>query len=177
MEISLFRHRSPDRHPWAARTVGHTGTVSNSERVVPYDLGQRWSANGSPRLLQESTRAVLVLGPHSDDEDRSLVAIQIHDCDGVWLGPPNDEARSGHRLDSVGLADCAWAGEVLNSEWVSQVLAVNSAHPRHTPGAFTGLRHWILLFKENTAECLGTSLRVRRISRMSGLTDLFGDAP
>jgi hypothetical protein len=149
--------------------------VTSSERVVPYDLGQKWSANGSPRLLQETTRAVLVLGPHGDDRDRSLVAIQVHDCDGVWLGPPNDEARGGHRLDAVGLADCIWVGEVLNSQWISQVKTVDSAHPLNRPESFSGLRHWILLFKENTAECLGTSLTVRRIFGMSGLTDVFED--
>jgi hypothetical protein len=42
---------------------------------------------------------------------------------------------------------------------------VNSVHPRHRPERFEDLRHWILLFKEATAECVGTSLEAQRAKK------------
>lgn len=38
----------------------------------------------------------------------------------------------------------------------------HSVHPRHRPERYADLRHWILLFKEATAECVGRSLEVQR---------------
>jgi hypothetical protein len=51
---------------------------------------------------------------------------------------------------------------VLNGRWIQHQMKVNPAHPRHRPERYADLRHWILLFKETTAECAGTSLEVHR---------------
>lgn len=133
------------------------------QRVIPYDLGVRWDPNGSdPLLVQEGDRAMLVVGCHFDDPDKRLVVVDLHGCSGVWLAGPNDEARSGHRLWTNGLSDCLWSGEVVESSWIAQEMSVNSVHPRHDPERYADLRHWILLFKEKTAECIGTSIGVLR---------------
>lgn len=129
------------------------------ERVVPFDIGVRWDPNGSdPLLIQEDRQAALIVGPHFDDLGKGLVVIRVDGCDGVWLGPPNDEGVSGHRLWNQGLNGCLWAGEVHYSRWIEELERVASVHHRYTPGARADLRHWILLFKEKTAEVLGTRL-------------------
>ncbi len=136
--------------------------VTNSENVVPYEVDTSWSATGSPYLMQSGDKAILIIKASEDDADRRWVIIRVHECCGIVVGPPNEGARSGHRLYSEGLDKCEWAGEVLHSRWISDLAAVNSVHPRHRPEAFSDLRHWILMFKENTVECVGTSLSVSR---------------
>jgi hypothetical protein len=145
-----------------------TGFVTANERVVPYDLGVTWEPNTSdPILLQHRHRALLVVDPHFDDEDQRLVVIRVQPCSGVWLGSPNDEGMSGHRLWSKGLSECLWAGEVLESEWVEGLKDVARAagHPKYNPNSHDSLRHWILRFKESTAECIGDELSVLRSER------------
>jgi hypothetical protein len=138
-----------------------------TENVVPYEVGTSWSAIGAPYLMQTGDKAILVVKAAEGDDDRRWVTIRVHGCCGIVIGPPNDEARSGHRLYSEGLDKCAWAGEVLQSRWISDLAAVNSVHPLHRPEAFSDLRHWILMFKENTVECVGSSLSVSRETTIS----------
>jgi hypothetical protein len=139
--------------------------VKSNEHVTPYDLGVTWQPNISdPILLQEGPNAILIVDPHMDDEDQRLVVIRVNPCSGVWLGSPNDEGRSGHRLWSKGLSRCLWAGEVVDSKWIDDLKAAARAagHARFNPHAQDYLRHWILLFKESTAECIGGELSVLR---------------
>ena len=135
--------------------------ADNDEQVIPVDLGVRWAPNTSnPLLVQHSIQGTLVVGPHFDDADQRLVVIRIDGCWGVWLGPPNDEGRASHPLWDKGLSSCLWAGEVLHSRRIAGaggLAGVSAITPRP--------RHWILLFKENTAECVGDAIRVDRVNR------------
>jgi hypothetical protein len=70
------------------------------------------------------------------------------------MGPPNDEAISGHRLWDRGLKDVLWAGEVFGSSWVRYLERMNEVHPRYDPHRFEGLRHFVLRLKESTFECV-----------------------
>jgi len=175
--IRDVRRSSSERRRRVIR--GQTGCMTaNVERVASYDLGVKWEPNiSNPLLVQQGARALLAVDPHFDDEDQRLVVIQIVRCQGVWLGLPNDEARSGHRLWSKGLSECRWVGEVLNSTSIGKLAAVNSVHPRHRAERFTVLRHWVLLFKEATAECIGSNSTVVRRARegfLAGIADLEG---
>lgn len=141
--------------------MGTTG-----ERVVPYDLGVEWEPNTSdPVLMQHGVNAHLAVDPYFDDNDRRLVVIRLRRCQGVWLGYPNDEGISGHRLYRRGLSDCRWTGEVLESEWIESIVTVASAHRRFSRESWVGLRHWILLFKDKTAECIAREISVTRVTK------------
>jgi hypothetical protein len=90
--------------------------ATEREHVVASDLGVTWEPNSSdPVLIQHGGRAALAVDPHFEDRDRRLVVVHVDGCNGVRLGPPNDEGRPGHRLWNKGLANCLWTGEVLNS--------------------------------------------------------------
>ncbi len=168
---------SPDWHSSTWRRVGgsgaggrqfrHTWMVTNTENVAPYEVGTAWSAVGSPYLMQTGDKALLVIAASEADDDRRWVVIRVHGCCGIVVGPPNDEARSGHRLYSQGLDKCASSGEVRQSRWISDLAAVHSVRPLDRPEAFSDLRHWIFKFKENTVECVGTSLSVSRETTIS----------
>jgi len=71
----------------------------------------------------------------------------------VSLGPPNDEALSGHPLYGHGLEYYA-AHEVTNSVSVAEFENRNRVHPYHRPERFTSLRHVIITFHDETLECL-----------------------
>ena len=129
---------------------------------MPYDLGAVWEPNtGSPRLLQIGD-AWIVVEPRSDDTDAGWVCIRFHHAYGAVLGPPNDEARFGHRLWEAGLSEVHWCGEVLNSDWVHRLERQNSVHPRHDPERWTDIRHFVLIFKEDTFEVLCRDVSVVR---------------
>jgi len=88
------------------------------ERVVP-EIGElRWDPNAPEALfLSESTGATrLALNPHFDDPDQRRVVISWRHANYALMSPPNDEARSGHRLYDRGLSEVLWMARVEDSE-------------------------------------------------------------
>jgi hypothetical protein len=148
------------------------------EHVEPVDLGVRWEPNAAdPLLVQRQGKAILVAPPHFDDADQRRVGFVVTGCYGVWLGPPNDEGISAHRLYDLGLRECVWAGEVFDSSWIStwkeRVQEYWHWSAPFDPAPYYSLRHWILLFKESTAECFGTELNVARLKGDTQLMSLL----
>ena len=68
------------------------------------------------------------------------------------MGPPNDEARSGHRLYRRGLAELLWAGQVEHSEWIADLERQNRVHKFHDSVRFALLTHFILPLKDSVVE-------------------------
>lgn len=81
------------------------------------------------------------------------------------MEPPNDEARSGHRLYDVGLREVLWLGEVYESGLIAELERRNRVHARHSAEQYTALRHWVAPLKECTVEVVAHSLRVERGDR------------
>ena len=94
---------------------------------------------------------VRVVHPDSDGE---LVALLRFDrCYAHLLGPPNDEAFSGHPLAGRGLQPYS-AVVVENSSWVRGLERMNAIHPHHRPEAFKARKHFILSFHDSVFECV-----------------------
>lgn len=79
-----------------------------------------------------------------------------------FLGPPNDEAFSGHPLADRGLEPYG-AFEIKQSSWIRRLERMNSVHPSHRPEIFDTLRHFIFSFHDSTFECVADGLGVKRI--------------
>jgi hypothetical protein len=133
------------------------------EWVHPIDLGFTWDPNAPcPCLIQTDNHAFLLLNMFEDtpidvtaSESAQLVGvITWQDLCASLMGPPNDEAISGHRLWDRGLQQVLWAGEVFGSAWVRSLERMNAVHPRHDPRRYEGLRHFVLRLKETTFECV-----------------------
>jgi hypothetical protein len=77
-------------------------------------------------------------------------------------GPPNDGARSAHRLYRRGLADLLWAGQVEQSEWITYLERQNRADKLHDTARLARLTHFILPLKENIVEVAAQDATVRR---------------
>jgi hypothetical protein len=76
------------------------------------------------------------------------------------FGPPNDEAINGHPLYAKGLGPYA-RYRVLNSPWIRSLEQMNSVHPRHEPGRYRHLSHYIFTFHDSTFECIARNLQVQ----------------
>jgi hypothetical protein len=76
-----------------------------------------------------------------------------------YFGAPNDEALTGHPLASQGLTPYR-SFEILNSSWIRILEEKNRVHPRHDPGWFHALRHFILTFHDSVFECLAEDVSI-----------------
>jgi hypothetical protein len=156
------------------------------EWVQPVDLGITWDPNAPyPCLVQTDNHAFLILKlfedipPEGDATSVTAETVGVIEWKGLYaslMGPPNDEAISGHRLWDRGLKEILRAGEVFGSEWVRHLERMNAVHPGHDPQRYQGLRHFVLLFKESTFECVARAFvsekRRGPISEVS--TDVIG---
>ncbi len=71
----------------------------------------------------------------------------------VRYGYPNDEAFRGHKLYEMGLKDIDIA-EIENSDWLRDVIAINTKVFPDSKADFSGVLHYIFPFKESTLEVL-----------------------
>lgn len=67
------------------------------------------------------------------------------------FGYPNDEVLSGHRYAPLGLAAYN-SYEVLDSEWIAEMAAVNRVHPSHSDKLFAADRHFVFVFHDSVLE-------------------------
>jgi hypothetical protein len=94
---------------------------------------------------------------HRHDVDLSagdgIALVRFTGCMAYRLGPPNDEAISGHPLRGRGLRAYG-AHLVERSSWIAELEKRNRVHPYHKPDVFFSLRHYLLTFHDETFECL-----------------------
>jgi len=71
----------------------------------------------------------------------------------VKIGSPNDEVLHGHPLWGSGL-EFYRAHEVKNSSWIAELMQVDRARERFDESHWTGRRHFVLTFHDETLECV-----------------------
>ncbi len=137
-----------------------------AERVLSWDIGFRWEPSAPDAVLAvaDSGRAVLALRPHFDDPDQDCVVVVWSGTRAAVMGPPNDEARSGHRLYRRGLAELLWAGQVEHSEWIADLERQNRGHNPHDSARYARLTHFILPLKDSVVEVAAEDAAVLRRS-------------
>jgi len=93
----------------------------------------------------------------------SVAVVEFRSCRAFTLGPPNDEALSGHRLWGKGL-EFYTPHVVENSRWLTELEQRNRVHAHHSPSLFAGLVHYVFTFHDETFECITGSHEVTHIS-------------
>jgi hypothetical protein len=143
--------------------------VDAHDRVVEL-TGVPQSSIGAPcpLLLTDEHRAILAYAvertaepeefsalpnPNSSPKYLPVAIVTFHRCYARMLGPPNDEAFSGHPLSSRGL-DAYGTFEVEKSSWIRRLEEMNQVHPQHTLARFALMRHLIFTFHDSTFECI-----------------------
>ncbi len=96
------------------------------------------------------------------------VAIITFDAYAHFLGPPNDEAFSGHPLHDRGLGYYG-SYEVIDSSWIRKLERMNAVHQCHDSARFLkGKRHFIFTFHDSTFECVARDFRVEVVTGTLG---------
>ena len=128
------------------------------------DLGVTWEPNvpDAELVARDDGTTLLILSAHPDDNDQRRVVLEWGRSRLARMEPPNDEARSGHRLYGAGLANVLWIGEVTDSQDIAALERANRVHPRHDASRYAGFRHWIVPLKECTIEVVARSIAVKR---------------
>lgn len=91
------------------------------------------------------------------------VDVLYFDSPDLRYGAPNDEVRGGHPLSQFGLLTYGLF-EVLYSPLVQEKMIANRVHPRHSDAMFEGKRHFIVGFKDVTAEIVCRSFAERTMT-------------
>jgi hypothetical protein len=120
-----------------------------------------------PFVLADERRAVLAylvqqteIGEMSkeslavkEDFREEVAIVRLNRCKAHMLGPPNDEAFSGHPLASRGLRPYG-VFRIEDSSWIRELERSNSVHPRHSPERYRQLQHLVFAFHDSTFECV-----------------------
>jgi hypothetical protein len=91
-----------------------------------------------------------VRGPQAD---HGIGIVEFKRVTSVKIGSPNDEILRGHPLWGSGLEFYS-AHEVKNSPWVTELIEVDRAHERFDESQWSGRRHFMLTFHDETLECI-----------------------
>jgi hypothetical protein len=138
--------------------------LPHAERV---DLGVTWDAGTPMPVLLSGLRTFVAFrlsvhdrlfagtnprapGPHAD---HGIGVVEFKRVTSVRVGFPNDEVLRGHPLWGSGL-ELYSAHEVKNSPWITGLMEVDRAHERFDESQWSGRRHFILTFHDETIECV-----------------------
>jgi hypothetical protein len=135
-----------------------------AERAMPWDPGVKWEPNDPQAVLaiSDGGQAALALNAYFDDADQDCVVFVWSGTKAAIKGPPNDEARSGHRLYRRGLSGLLWAGRVEQSKWIKDLERRNRVHLNHDAAPYARLTHYILPLKECTVEVVAEKVTILR---------------
>lgn len=99
--------------------------------------------------------------------DRGIVIMKFEDYLNFKFGSPNDEALHGHPYFNLGLLPYSFS-EVKNSDWISELIRINSVHPMHEDYLFEDYRHFILTFHDSTFECIANNYKINFSTKSMG---------
>jgi hypothetical protein len=150
-------------------------SVDEKDRVVPInDIPQ--SSIGAPIPIVLSDEFITVVAFYlqntpddwdgtyirvidKETEGKSLALVRFSRCYASMLGPPNDEAFTGHPLANRGLEPYG-AFVIENSSWIRRLEQMNSVNPCHEPERFWARSHYVLTFHDSTFECVADDYTV-----------------
>lgn len=137
-------------------------TVDERDRVVELDsVPQPDVGAPEPFVLSDEYCILLVYYTRNrpGGSGDHLALIQFNSYESLMFGAPNDEAFSGHPLESRGLHPYG-VFQIENSSWIRQLERMNSVHPYHSPESFKRYKHFIFASHDSTFECVAKSFEV-----------------
>jgi hypothetical protein len=98
----------------------------------------------------------------SADQVRPIALVEFQDCYAIKFGGPNDEVLHGHPLSGRGLGYYG-AHEIKNSRWIAEERQIQAVHENHIPARWDDRRHFLLVFHDQTVECIATGYRIEEL--------------
>jgi hypothetical protein len=131
--------------------------VDDGDKVIPCPDAPE---PGVPaEIVVVAGNRVLMLSYDSGPSGMNRVLVAFEHAGAHYLGSPNDETLGGHPLRTRGLGYYG-VFEVQNSSWIRSLERMNRVHPRHDPGRYQTLRHFIVTFQDKTFECVAEKMSV-----------------
>jgi hypothetical protein len=168
---------SPQARAERQRQLGLERSTA-AELGLPYaervDLGVTWDAGTPMPVLLSGLRTFVafylrVRDPLFDGTNRrardpradhDIGVVEFKRMTSVKIGSPNDEVLRGHPLWGSGL-EFYRAHEVKNSPWITELMEVDRAQEHFEESQWTGRRHFMLTFHDETLECVAKWTIVR----------------
>jgi len=115
-----------------------------------------------PIVVADERRLLLAyrvaeLGTPDFGSPEKWAVVEFRRCCAHFLGPPNDDALSGHPLYERGLTAYG-VFEVRDSSWIRLMERRNGVHYLHDPSRYARLTHFIFTFHDSTFECVAESM-------------------
>jgi hypothetical protein len=132
----------------------------NAEVAVPIEWPQPWSSYPDLEIRLGNQSAALRYRKENPDRTSGIfVVATFYDCRAAKFSNVNDEIFESQRLFGRGLK-LMGAHIVENSEWLSNLRKQHSTHRAFDPIHWTKIRHFILLYKDRTFECLAERFEI-----------------
>lgn len=98
------------------------------------------------------------------ENDEGIVTVKFERYHQFKFGSPNDEAMSGHPLYELGLKPYS-IQKVIDSEWIKELMKMNSVHPYHRDESFSNCEHFIFFFHDNCFEIVSEGYTIDENSK------------
>jgi len=82
------------------------------------------------------------------------------------FGNPNDESIEGHPLYNLGLEPYS-IQKVIDSEWIKELIKMNSVHPNHKDEHFSDYEHFIFFFHDTCFEIISEAYSIEDNSELT----------
>ena len=93
---------------------------------------------------------------HDGGDERFLALVEF-EGQTFRFGIANDEAFQGLQYFDQGIE---WGQTIENSKWIEEIKQIHRVHPYYNESRWTGLNHYLLLFKEEILEVIAKDYRV-----------------
>lgn len=109
------------------------------------------------------------------ENDEGIATVKFERFAQFKFGNPNDESINGHPLYKLGLQPYS-IQKVTESEWIKELVKMNSVHPYHKDEQFSKYKHFIFFFHDTCFEILaeGYSIEQSPESTMKGEIQRIG---
>lgn len=95
------------------------------------------------------------------ENDEGIVTIKFDRFAQFKFGNPNDESINGHPLYKLGLQPYS-IQKVIESEWIKELIKMNSVHPYHKDERFSKYEHFIFFFHDTCFEIVAESYSIEQ---------------
>lgn len=93
------------------------------------------------------------------EDDEGIATIKFHQFSQFKFGYPNNETIQGHPYYRLGLEACAMH-KVTESDWIKELIKMNSVHPYHSDEQFSKSEHFIFYFHDSCFEIIAEGYTV-----------------
>ena len=143
--------------------------IEQIKEVFDIDIGAPM-----PTILSNEHHIYLIFYVSNIDPnwDGSTVHIRTENNEGIAtvkferfaqfkFGSPNDESINGHPLYKFGLQPYS-IQKVTESEWIEELIMINSVHPYHKDEQFSKYKHFIFFFHDTCFEIVAEGYSIEQ---------------